>query len=110
LCTINQPLGHVTGTRSVSGSFTCYLNTADDSSAELFENLIEDQATVTNSHTLTFNIGGGNSPNLVVAMPTAHLEVPAHSIEDIISLETNFHALPSTIGGTDEATIAYTGS
>jgi hypothetical protein len=110
LCTINQPLGHVTGTRSVSGSFTCYLNTADDSSAELFENLIEDQATVTNSHTLTFNIGGGNSPNLVVAMPTAHLEVPTHSIEDIISLETNFHALPSTIGGTDEATIAYTGS
>jgi hypothetical protein len=110
LCTINQPLGHVTGTRSISGSFTCYLNTANDSSAELFENLIEDQATVTNSHTLTFNIGGGNSPNLVVAMPTAHLEVPTHSIEDIISLETNFHALPSTIGGTDEATIAYTGS
>ena len=24
---VNQPLGHVTGTRSVSGNFTCYLNT-----------------------------------------------------------------------------------
>lgn len=110
LCTINQPLGHVTGTRSISGNFTCYLNTADDSSAELFEDLMEDQTTVTNSHTLTFNIGGGSAPNLVVAMPTAHLEVPTHSIEDVISLETNFHALPSTIDGTDEATIAYTGS
>jgi len=110
LCTVNQPLGHVTGTRSISGNFTCYLNTADNSSADLFENLIEDRNTVTNSHSLTFNIGGGSTPNMVVAMPTAHLEVPTHSIEDVISLEANFHALPSTISGTDEATIAYTGA
>src|SRR6056300_2075965 len=36
---INQPLGHVTGTRSVTGSFTCYLNTPTSgaSSADLFE-------------------------------------------------------------------------
>ena len=110
LCTVNQPLGHVTGTRSISGNFTCYLNTADNSSADLFENLIEDRNTVTNSHSLTFNIGGSNTPKMVVAMPTAHLEVPTHSIEDVISLEANFHALPSTISGTDEATIAYTGA
>ena len=38
---VNQPLGHVMGTRSVSGNFTCYLNTANDGSAELFENMIE---------------------------------------------------------------------
>ena len=110
LCTVNQPLGHVTGTRSVSGNFTCYLSTAGNSSADLFENLIEDRNTVTNSHSLTFNIGGGNTPKMVVAMPTAHLEVPTHSIEDVISIEANFHALPSTISGTDEATIAYTGA
>lgn len=110
LCTINQPLGHVTGTRSISGSFTCYLNAASDSSADLFENLMEDKTTVTNSHAMTFNIGGGNAPKLVVSMPTTHLEVPTHSIEDVISLEANFHALPSTVDGTDEATIAYTGS
>jgi hypothetical protein len=110
LCTINQPLGHVTGTRSISGNFTCYLNSAADSSADLFENLMEDKTTVTNKHALTFSIGGNSAPKMVVSMPTAHLEVPTHSIEDVISLEANFHALPSTIGGTDEATIAYTGS
>ena len=110
LCTVNQPLGHVTGTRSISGSFTCYLNTTGDSSAELFEDLIEDVNTVTNSHALSFSIGGTSTPKLVVSMPTCHLEVPTHSIEDVISLETNFHALPSTIDGTDEATIAYTGA
>ena len=38
-------------------------------------------------------------------MATCHLEVPTHSIDDVISLETNFHALPSTIGGTNEITL-----
>ena len=40
---VNQPLGHVTGTRSVSGNFTCYLNTPSSgaSSADLFEDIIE---------------------------------------------------------------------
>ena len=26
LGSVNTPLGHVTGTRSISGNFTCYLN------------------------------------------------------------------------------------
>lgn len=107
---VNIPLGHVTGTRSVSGSFTCYLNTAADSSAELFQTLVEDTSTITNSHALTFSIGGSGTPRMVVSMPKCHLEVPTHSIEDVISLETNFHALPSSIEETDEATIAYTGA
>jgi hypothetical protein len=28
---VNQPLGHVTGTRSVGGNFTCYLNAESNS-------------------------------------------------------------------------------
>lgn len=106
---VNQPLGHVTGTRSISGNFTCYLDTASDKSRDLFEHVIEATTTVTNSFDMAFNIGGGSAPKLVVDIPTAHLEVPTHSIDDVISLEANFHALPSTIDGTDEATIAYTG-
>jgi len=106
---VNQPLGHVTGTRSISGNFTCYLDTATDKSRDLFEHVIEATSTVTNSFDMAFNIGGGNAPKLVVDIPTAHLEVPTHSIDDVISIEANFHALPSTIDGTDEATVAYTG-
>ena len=106
---VNQPLGHVTGTRSISGNFTCYLDTGADKSRELFEDVIEATTTVTNSFDMAFNIGGGTAPKLVVDIPTAHLEVPTHSIDDVISLEANFHALPSTIDGTDEATVAYTG-
>lgn len=105
---VNQPIGHVTGTRSVSGSFTCYLNSEDNSSAELFENLIEDTESITNDFELKFFVGGENStPRVELDMAACHLEIPTHSIEDIISLETNFHALPSTIEGTDELTIKY---
>ena len=106
---VNQPLGHVTGTRSISGNFTCYLDTTADKSRDLFEHVIEATTTVTNSFDMAFNIGGGSAPKLVVDIPTAHLEVPTHSIDDVISIEANFHALPSTIDGTNEATVAYTG-
>jgi hypothetical protein len=106
---VNQPLAHVTGTRSISGSMTCYLDTAGDKSKKLFEDLISATTTITNSFDLAFNIGGGSAPKLLVDIPTAHLEIPTHSIEDVVSMEINFHALPSTIDGTDEATVAYTG-
>ena len=107
---VNQPLGHVTGTRSVSGNFTCYLNAEDDSSAELFENIIEDTTKITNDFTLVFKIGGATAtPRVELNMAQCHLEVPTHSIDDVISIETNFHALPSTIDGTDELLIKYVG-
>lgn len=107
---VNQPLGHVTGTRTVGGSFTCYLNSDAGSSAKLFKNLIEKTTDINNQFNLEFSIGGKNStPKVLLDMNNCHLEVPTHSIEDVISLETNFHSLPSTIDGTDELTIKYTG-
>ena len=108
---MNQPIGHVTGARSVSGSFTCYLNNDTDSSAELFEDLVGDTTTVTNNHRLVFAIGGTtpNLPRVEMSMLDCHLELPSHSIDDVISLETTFHALPSAIDKTDELTVKYFG-
>lgn len=107
---VNQPLGHVTGTRSISGNFTCYLNAEANSSADLFENIIEGTTTITNDFDLLFKVGGTATPRVEFGMTDCHLEVPAHSIDDVISLETNFHALPSSISGTDELTIKYVGA
>jgi len=104
---VNQPFAHVTGGRSIGGSFTCYLNTGDDASAELFNDLVAANTTITNSFDLTFKVGGANTPRLEITCPTSHLELPSHSIEDVIAVETTFHALPSTISGTDEATLVY---
>ena len=111
LGSVNQPIGHVTGSRSVSGSFTCYLNNDTDSSAELFEDLLGDTTTVTNNHRLVFAIGGitPNLPRVEMTMLDCHLELPSHSIDDVISLETAFHALPSQIDRTDEVTVKYFG-
>ena len=103
---VNQPLGHVTGTRTIGGNFTCYLDNSTAGSAELFEDLIESTTDIQNSVSLSFDIGAGGGtagvPHAIITMATCHLEVPTHSIDDVISLETNFHALPSTISGTDE--------
>ena len=109
---VNQPLGHVTGTRSIGGNFTCYLNMDAGSSADLFEDIIENTADVTNSFDLTFGVGGttSNTSRVELHMETCHLEVPTHSMDDVISLEVNFHALPSTIGGTNELKVKYFGT
>jgi hypothetical protein len=109
---VNQPLQHVTGTRSVSGSFTTYLDKTVGGSADLFEDIIEATTSVTNSFDTIFQIGGSSStaPNLKLTMANCHLEVPTHSLDDVIGLEVNFHALPSTVSGTDELTVAYKGA
>jgi hypothetical protein len=107
---INQPLGAVTGTRTVGGSFTCYLNAEDDSSAELFDNISSDLNTITNVFDLTFNVGGTAAPFVQLSMENCHLELPSHAIDDVISVEVTFHALPSNIETADEISIIYKGA
>ena len=112
LGSVNQPLGHVTGTRSVTGNFSCYLNTPSSgaSSTDLFEDIIESTETITNSFDLTFTIGGtGNTPRVVANLNNCHLEVPTHSIDDIVSLETSFHALPTSVDAVDEIDFIFIG-
>jgi hypothetical protein len=112
LGSVNQPLGHVTGTRSVSGNFTCYLNTpaSGASSTDLFEDIIEATTVITNSFDLTFIVGGtGGTPRMEMNMNNCHLEVPTHSIDDIISLETSFHALPTSVDAVDELDLVFVG-
>jgi hypothetical protein len=112
LGSVNQPLGHVTGTRNVSGNFTCYLNTPSSgaSSADLFEDIIESTSVITNSFDLTFTVGGtGNTPRMVINLDNCHLEVPTHSIDDIVSLDTTFHALPTSVDATDEVDLVFFG-
>ena len=111
LCTVNEPIGHVTGGRNISGSFSCYLTSAAGGSEDLFESMMTGGLSeVQNSFALSFSIGGSNNPKVVFSMPTCHLEVPTHSIDDVISVETSFHALPNTIGGTNEVVVTYTGA
>lgn len=114
LGSVNQPLGHVMGTRSVSGNFTCYLNNAADGSMDLLEDLHEADTVITNSFDMTFSIGGASAPKVAIALPNCHLELPTHSIEDVIGVDVNFHALPADLSdatasaSANEIAITYT--
>ena len=111
---VNQPIEHVTGTRSVTGSLTCYLASSDaatNRSKNLFADLVSDINTVINKFAITLAVGGTDTtkPRFQIIMPTAHLEIPSHSIEDVISLETNFHGLGTGVSEGDEVTLKYIG-
>lgn len=108
---VNIPIGHVTGTRSISGNFTCYmvddtLNTAE--SSDLWQDMAGLTDVVTHDFDLTFNIGGAaGDPRVAFNMPSSAIEIPTHQIEDVIALEVNYAALPSSFDATDETTLEY---
>ena len=97
---VNKPIEHVTGVRNVGGSFTCYLasNSANNGSKDFFEDLTSAAAldVITHDFEMIFKIGGSTgTPRIEVKMPQCHVEVPTHSIEDVISLESSFTSLQS---------------
>tara|TARA_Y100000991_G_scaffold129193_1_gene97408 strand:- start:196 stop:1905 length:1710 start_codon:yes stop_codon:yes gene_type:complete len=114
---INKPLEHVTGTRTATGTATCYLTLEDTdlssgTSRQFFNDLVGTGAMsqVVNKFKVTMDVGGAaasantTDPALQIIFPTAHITVPTHQIEDVISLETNFEALPTDFGTADEIT------
>lgn len=111
---VNIPIGHITGNKSVSGNFTCYVDsgTAGDSGS-LFDNAtsINARKIVTNSFSLVFHLGGSSgAPGMSISLPTAHLTIPTIQSEDVIAMDVTFEGLPSTITTNDEATITYRGA
>jgi len=117
LGTVNLPLGHVMGTRSVSGNFTCYLNDTANGSLDLFERLQESRGVITNAFDLKFSIGGSSSSNHCnVHIAKAHLELPTHSFEDVVSVDVAFHGLATDLSSstasnaTNEIDVLYAAS
>jgi len=118
---VNQPLGHYTGARSVSGSLSCYLDGTTGRSADLFEDLMESSTyDAVNFFNIAVTLGGaaGASPSMGVTVPAAHLEIPTHNVEEVIGMEVNFHALPhsggagtlgQSITASNEATLTFIG-
>ena len=113
---VNQPLGHVTGTRSVSGNFTAYLDEQTNGTMDLLEDIQNATTAVTNSFALDFYVGGKAAgddpvgPGIQFKIPSAHLSLPSIDVGDVIGVSVDFNALPSTIGGTNDVTsVKYVG-
>ena len=117
LGSVNLPLENVTGARTVTGTLNCYVvfNTSSNggTSTDLFNDMkaTDALALVNNSFGLIINVGGTDTtkPRFKINMPKCHLEIPTHSIEDVLSFETNFHALGTDISSADEIDLTYTG-
>ena len=111
---VNVPIEHVKGGRVVTGNFTCYL-TFDDtnagSSVDLFNDMVGTGLNrVVNNFEVTFQIGGSTgTPRLNVIMPKVHINVPSHSIEDVISVETNFASYTDEFNVANEVQLEYIG-
>ena len=117
---VNVPIEHVTGGRTASGSFNCYLTLETDSgnngtSVELFNDMTNSAtggglSKVVNNFEVTFQIGGSvGTPRLNVTMPKVHINVPSHSIEDVISVETSFGAYTDDFNVANEVQLEYIG-
>lgn len=108
---VNQPFASVTGTRTISGSLTCYYDDTSTASSEIFTDLVGDTTTVRNVFDMSVLIGGNtaNTPRLELDLPTAHLEIPTIGVDDLLTLEINFHGQVANgnVDSTNEATIIY---
>ena len=120
--TINKPIEGVTGARGIGGSFTCYLvfdnatgvSGHTGASADFFADLVDPNKGLTkvvNDFDVTFKVGGttAGQPRVNFNFPKVHIDVPAHSIEDVISLETNFGAYTEDFDTADEFQIEVFG-
>jgi len=115
LGTVNTPIDHQTGTRAISGNFTCYLDDSSTGSKGVYEDMLTDingaAPDITNDFDITLKIGGAAAPNVVFNMNDAHLELPSIDTADVMGATINFTALESAFStGNNEATIVYTGS
>lgn len=107
---VNAPLGHVTGTRTIGGSFTAYLDEQTNGTIDLTEDIANATTLVTNSFALDFYVGGKatgdapKGPGMQFKIPNAHLTIPTISPDDVVGVSIDFSALPTNISGTDEVT------
>ena len=109
---VDQPIGSFTGSRTISGSLTCYLDTAAGGSNELLSDLSAATNLVSNKFDMSLFMGGASSatPLVTFDIPRAHLQIPTIETADIISTTIEFAAQGTTITSTDEMTVLYKGS
>jgi len=90
---VNKPVTYFTGTRSVTGTITCYLRTGADKSAGLLADLLANSVSdVSPEYRITINIGGAGAVRAQLAMPAAVLSIPSITTEQVVSTEITFSA------------------
>ena len=106
---VDKSIGSFTGSRAITGSLTCYLDTKSNGSNQLLKDLQGATNLVTNSFDMSLFMGGASAPNAEMDMPKAHVSIPTIDVADIISTTIEFTALGTSLSNKDEMTIKYKG-
>jgi hypothetical protein len=119
--TVNKPIDYFVGTRAITGSLTAYLRTGSTNTAQLLSTLLT-QANTYDQNQFNVKLGMGGSVNaptsttmenkVIFELPSAMLQIPQISTEQVISTSINFTAQGANAGTYDieqnnEATITY---
>ena len=109
---VDQPIGSFSGSRTISGSLTCYLDTQSGGSNALLSDMNAATNLVSNAFDMSLFMGGasGGTPLVTFDIPKAHLQIPTIETGDIISTTIEFSAQGTSITSTDEMTVLYKGS
>lgn len=109
---VDQSIGSFTGTRTVSGSLTCYLDNKTDGSNSLLTALQGATSLVTNSFDMSLFMGGDTTafasrttPVIEFDIGKAHLSIPTIETADIISATVEFAALGDSLSDQNEILI-----
>ena len=109
---VDQPIGSFTGTRQISGTLNCYLDTKTDGSNSLLKRLSAATNLVTNEFALDLFMGGGETatPMIQFNVPKAHIQIPVIEVADVISTNIEFMALGSNLSTGDEMVVKTKGA
>ena len=109
---VDQSIGSFTGTRQISGSLTCYLDTKPNGSNTLLTELQGATKLVTTAFDMSLFMGGNSdafgsrtTPVIEFDIPKAHLQIPTIETADVISTTIEFAAIGSNLETGDEMTV-----
>jgi hypothetical protein len=113
---IDQPIGSFSGSRQMSGTLTCYLDTKTNGSNQLLADMQAADKLINPSFDMSVFLGNasGTSPQVELDIPKAHISIPTIEVADVISTNIEFAAVGTGLdeGGTagDEIVVKYKGS
>ena len=113
---IDKPIGSFSGSRQISGTLTCYLDTKANGSNQLLSDMSAADKLINPSFDMSVFLGNasGTNPQIELDIPKAHLSIPTIEVADVISTNIEFAAVGTGLdeGGTagDEIVVKYKGS
>ena len=99
LATVDSPIGSFTGSRSITGNLTAYLNSGTDGSEQLLADLAGASTDISNHFGMNLNMGGTTAPYVAFAVTNAQLNIPTTEISDVVGVSIDFKA-QGYVGGT----------